>query len=400
MWKSKSAFVCSILISIAGADSSSYLSPNQQQLLELERKQAKENANALRYDWVSPWQLSYSHSVADDGSPAQRSDNWVITASQPVFKSGGIYYGIKYADATESYSYQSIDIEEKTLITQVIDLILQLHAIDLQQARQQRLIDNGKINVLRKTEQFQSGFLDSSFLDQAILELNALEVAAAELEESRFMLLAELRNLSDADYQNITIPEFLLMDEDAFLTANSQIRQQRQLTEQQRYKNLGTVTLFLPTVSLEASYSDSRVRYPLESSQPRYENSYSTYGVTVSMPILDVNTFNDIEVARIDYLKASIGVQEKQRQEENLYRRTLAQLQAIDTKVALARNSQQQYESLVEDAKAKLDAGEGTTYDVQTLENSYQTKRLDEQLYAIERQRQLLTLVSRMSGAM
>ena len=39
---------------------------------------------------------------------------------QPVFQSGGIYYGIKYAEASRIYSDYSIDVAKRKLVKDAI----------------------------------------------------------------------------------------------------------------------------------------------------------------------------------------------------------------------------------------------------------------------------------------
>ncbi|MDB4257304.1 TolC family protein, partial [Arcobacteraceae bacterium] len=96
----------------------------------------------------------------------------MISISQPIFKSGGIYYAIKYAHSFSTQRNTSIDIQKKELIKQTINLLFQIQQINITIKKQKLLIKNSLIDVKWKKEQVLNCILDTSFLDNSILDLN------------------------------------------------------------------------------------------------------------------------------------------------------------------------------------------------------------------------------------
>lgn len=380
----------------AEISTSDVLSKNQRQLLELERQQAKEDASKLRFDWVDTVNFSYAKSFNNDDDPTQERTTYSISVSQPVFKSGGIYYGIKYADATERYREASIDEQEKQLIKQAVELILSLRKVDLQIEKQKLLIANANIDVVRKKEQFLSGFLDSGFLDQAILDKNSQEIALMELESQKAQLMKSLNDISDADYQMLEVPEFDMVEKEHFIQENLSVRRSEFESNQQEYYYKGTVTTFLPSVSLDGQYVDTETENQMGSGSDLGRNSYLTYGFSVSMPLLDINIRNKIESARIDYLKSSLQSTDTLRAEQNLYDDVMKRLDIAKRKLKINEDSKTQYKSLLHDAKEQFAAGEKTQYDVDTLENSLKSKTVENRIYQLDRQIILLELYAKL----
>lgn len=379
---------------MAESEHDALLSSLKKQQFQLDYEKAKEDASALRYDWVNQITGSYTQTHNRDYDPNQKTKTYSVSINQPVFKSGGIYYGIKYADATEKYQYGSIKVEEKTQIKTVINLMYSLRRVDLEIEKQKLLIENTKIDVERKKEQFQSGFLDSGTLDNAILDRSQAESSLLSLESSRSDLLKSLKDISDKSYETLELPQFHLMEKEQFIDKNINLRVARDYTEQQEYRKKGIITTYFPTLSLTAAYYDTE--YENSSSNSDDGNSYSTVGFTLSMPLLDVNMYNNIQSYRIDHLKAAIAESETKREEQNRYENILEALNIIDKRIGLSQSDMEQYDSLVMEAREKYTAGEKTVFDVETLENSRDIRKLDLSIYAIDKQLQLLELYANM----
>jgi len=61
-------------------------------------------------------------------------------------------------------------------------------------------IDNAKIDIERKKEQFDSGLLDSSFLDSAILNKTKLSHQLLNLKSLRFTTLQSFKNSNSVPF--------------------------------------------------------------------------------------------------------------------------------------------------------------------------------------------------------
>jgi len=155
-----------------------------------------------------------------------------------------------------------------------------------------------------------------------------------------------------------------------------------------------TVARFLPTLSVNAGYTrpfendfyGSGGNWPNAST-----DAYYTYGFRLTMP-LDINTFSTIESARLDAMAAAVAMQDKRREADNAYEAAMKRLAVIKRMIALSKEDEQLYDSLVASTKEKVDAGEMTVYDLKTMENSKRVRQLDQKIFEIQRQLVLLDL--------
>jgi len=127
-----------------------------------------------------------------------------------------------------------------------------------------------------------------------------------------------------------------------------------------------------------------------------YKDSFYTYGFHISMPLFDINSFKNIELAKLNYLKSSLQLLDKKREEKNLYRAIFKKLGHIDKKISLTYEDLKLYSSLLNQTKELFKAGEKTKYDVMTMQNSLNSRRLDLKIFDMDRQILLLELYKKM----
>ena len=383
----------SLLVGVLGAsDNSSLLSALKQEKLDIDKQKIELESDNLKYDWVKQIVGAYSTSNTDGKFGGDNSANtFSITMDQPVFKSGGIYYAIQYAGANREFLRLSTKFNEQNLIKSVISSWLSMKKYDLQIQRQKYLIDNAKIDIIRKKEQYESGFLDSSFLDQAILTKTAFEKSLIDMESSRYSQLMIFKSLSDSDYMEITPPTFAMIDKEKYINNSLILQQQSAEGEKSEYLKKMTIANYLPTFSLYAGYYDA----------PSSINSNDTYnqvGLKVSMPLIDVNRGRTIEIRQLEYLKSKIELQDKELEEGNIYQDSVKKIEFLNKKIDIVTNDAKLYDSLLISTRELFEAGEKTIYDVKNLENSKQTMILDKKIYEVDAQKVLLELYAKMHG--
>ena len=383
----------SLLVGILSAsDNSSLLSSLKQEKLNIDRQKIELESDNLKYDWVKQVMGAYSTSNYDGKRGLlDKTDSFSITIDQPVFKSGGIYYAIQYAGANREFLRLSTTLSEQNLIKSVISSWLSMKKYDLQIERQKYLVANAKIDIIRKKEQYDSGFLDSSFLDQAILTKSALEKSLIDLESLRYSQLMIFKSLSDLDYMDITPPTFTMIDRDKYLNSSLALKQQSADERRAEYLKKMTIANYLPTFSLFAGYYD-------KNDNVYSADSYSQVGIKVSMPLIDINRGRTIEIRQLEYLKSKIELQDKELEEGNIYQDSVKKIELLEKKIDIVTNDAKLYDSLLVSTKELFEAGEKTSYDVDNLENSKQTMLLDKQIYKIDAQKVLLELYAKMHG--
>lgn len=367
----------------------------KQESLNLDRQKSKEEASKLRLEWVSPLNLTYQESYNNDIEPAKRIKGVSVILSQPFFRSGGIIYAIKYANKFEKLNELLVDIKEKELKKSVIFLIYSLRKIELLQKKQELLIANVDIDIERKRELFNHGLLDSNTLDRALLDKNQYTMQLLELESQKSELLKNLKDISDVDYKSIALPIFEKISKEEYLANNMELKRANIFSEQQRFRKNAFITSFLPTVALNIKYNK---QYGEIGFNKEYWNDYTTIGISASMPLFDINMPSKIESYRIDYLKAALEIKEKELSELNNYENILRQVDIIQNKLEISKKDEELYEELLKDAKDRLNAGETTKLDIQTLKNSKDIKSLDKQIFFIEKQLKLLELYARVNN--
>jgi outer membrane protein TolC len=171
---------------------------------------------------------------------------------------------------------------------------------------------------------------------------------------------------------------------------------QTKALEGKKYDYLEKMTManYLPTVSLYGGLYDKKTKYP----NSTLSDSYNQIGISISMPLLDINRGRTIELRRLDFLKSKLDLADIKVEEENNYNDSVKKIELLQKKIALVKKSEKLYASLLNSTKESYEAGEKTIYDVDTLKNSMQTTMLDQKIYELDIQQVLLDMYAKMHG--
>ena len=367
----------------------SYISENKNKQFGYDYQKSEAEGSKLRDSWIAPLNASYSYSKSNPYNSTQVSENAAIKMDQPIFQSGGIYYGVKFAQASKIYSDYSIDVAKRKLIKDAISLLMQIKQTDLRISKQKYMIKNSEINLALKKEQYLSGQLDSGFLDNAVIERNSIIQALYDIETSKERLISTFSTISDLSYESASVPHLELLSKDEFIKNNIVLKMSESQIEKNRYNKNVTIAKYLPRVSFIAGYNWSKSDSQFNFGTP--EKEYHDYGVRVNMPI-DLNTFRDIESSRVDYLKSEIVAEDKQKELNALFEQVVQNIENLDKKSSLSLENIDIYEKLLTDTRDLYTAGYKTECDVQTLENSVAISELDSKIFEIDKQLELLSL--------
>ena len=372
-----------------------HLSEPKNRLFDYSEKINSLRSDILRKSWISPLMLNYStsrtsNSFGRDG----RNDIFTISMDQPIFKSGGIYSAIKYASALEGANSMDIELARRKSVIEAVRILMELMKLQLQRRQLQLLVENDEIDIKRKKEQYIAGIIDSSFLDQAILQRNRDKTSLLGLRLQEVSLLNSFRLLSDKDPYSLKIPRLKLIEKRSFLASNMEIERERLEALSKDYESSMTLSKYLPSLSVFGSYNDEKGDYDI--SMKDYSDSYYRVGLRLSMPI-NINSLQDIEASRVEYLKSMVQLQEKRKEAENEYDTILTTISLIESKIALARSDEKLYSKLLKSTQELYRAGSKTKLDIDTLKNSMQMARLDAQVYELEKQIQLLKLYEKVN---
>ncbi len=369
-----------------------YISDLKQKQFKYDYQKNEADGSILRDSWIAPLQLNYKYSRSKPLSKELTSQSAAIRMDQAIFQSGGIIYGIKFANASKLYADYSVDVAKRKMIKDTVSILMQIKQVDLKEEAQKLQITNAGINLAQKTEQYLSGQLDSGFLDDAIIQVNIVKQALFDIQTSKEKLINQFSILSDLSYANARIPNLSLISMDDFLEHNIVLKQNAAEIEKNDYYKNVTIAKYLPKVSLTAGYNwNDSEQFFGGSTVINNTSNYYDYGLRVNVPI-DINTFRDIESVKIDYLKAQVVQKDKQRELRALFSQVLHNIENFDKKIELSNESMDIYKKLLEDTQELFLAGYKTQYDVNTLKNSLKMQKIDSKILEIDKQLVLLTL--------
>ena len=378
----------SLLASENNASLDDYISVNKKEQFNYDYQKNEAENSILRDSWIAPLNLNYSYSESnrDDDHTYQTA---AIKMDQPIFRSGGIYYGIKYANALRKYSDYSVDVAKRKMIKDAISLLMQIKQSDLRIERQELQIENAEISLEQNKEQYLNGQLDSGFLDNSVIERNFVIQNLYDIQTSKERLISSFNTLSDLEYEYVKIPYLELLSKEQFLKHNIVLKMADSQIEKDAYNKDVIVAKYLPSVSLTAGYNWSRT-----DSQYKFgdaEKDYYDYGFRANMPI-DINTFRDIESARIDFLKSSLVKEDNKIQLDAVFEQVMQNIKNLEKKKLLSIENMEIYSKLLKDTKDLYSAGYKTEYDVNLLQNSLHISKIDSKIYEMDKQLELLTL--------
>jgi outer membrane protein TolC len=345
--------------------------------IELKSQKIELESNNIKYEWVSPILLEYKKSKSDATGVVKKSSSYSLKWSQPIFKSGGIYYSIKHSLAYKKYQDIALELEKRDLLASVLSSVLSLQKIDLEIQKQKLLLENAKIDVLRKKEQYKEGIVDSSFLDNAILVKNSNHMTLISLYTQKKDMLKELYNISDIEYTAIMVPNVDIPTKDSFLENNLVLKSSKANIKQKRYERLKALSNELLNISLDTSYTK-------DLNSISSDNDTIRYGISASLPI-DINSSNRVEIKKLEYLQAKNSNISKKIELSNKYDKIVKTISIIDKKIDVSKLNYRLYKSLVDSSKDKVDSGISTEYDLDILSNSMRIKDIENSIYKIDK---------------
>ena len=387
------SLIALLLPSLAPAGQTHILSPLKQEGLKLQHEKNALTSSKLRFDWVEPVLTSYKRSKSTRFLPHSDTRTYSFSFNQPVFKSGGIWFAVSYANANEEFLQLATKLQEKTLVAQALGLIFNLQKVDLQRQKQQLLIQNAEIDVFKKKEQYNNALIDITFLNNAILQKNTLKNALIDLESTHDDLSADFSKLSDMDYALIKPVGFTALDKEDFLRKNIELQMAEKKLKTSQYFKKMTVARFLPTVSLNFAYTDKEIKNGIS----QVQDTYKSYGFAVSIPF-SINALKEIELTQIDYLQANIDYEDSKRSSELEYTKMSKRVKKLRQKEAIASEDLHLYDSLLQSVQDKMSIGEAISEDVTLIQNSKKTKALDLEIISRDIQISLLNIVSKMDN--
>ncbi len=361
------------------------LSDDRKSIFKYSQEKINEDSAKLEKDWINPIQYSYTQK---DGDGIDKSKKSLISISQPIFKSGGIYSAIKYANSLKNSNSFALNLEEKEAVKLAIQTLFNINKTDLLLAKQRLTIKNAMIDIKNKRDSVLNGLLDISFLNNSILDANRQKESLLDLEFQKTNLINSFNNLTAKSYDKFELPKLKLLDEQNYLDNNIYIKQSKSNTAtKEHYKGI-TRAKYLPSVNANYTYTQNHTT----------QKANDTYGFSIVIP-LSVNFHNDISSSKLDFLKTKTQEQITARTEQNLLKTQIAKIKTIDKKLALTYKNIKSYKELLVQVKELEGVGLKTQDDVAVFKNSKDAEILDIKIFEIDKQIELLELYARVTNA-
>jgi len=392
--------LCSILtcVTLQADELGDILSENKALLFDYQFQTNELESDKLSRSWVNPVTLKYKKNYSTQfRDQTVDTGNFSIVVDQPIFRSGGIYYGIKYSQAQRDANIAEIKLQKRTMIGDAVSILFNLKKTKLEQKKMKYQIKNDKIDIRQKRDSYESGLLDSSFLDQAILKKSQDETTLLQLELNFMELQQRFSLLSDKNPAALKLPALTLISKENYRQENLELKRDQLRAEQSAYNVNVTWAKYLPTVSLQGQYIDGDLN-PLFFN-PTIQEKYYNYGFAVSMP-LDINTFTDIEASKVEKLKAAVEVLDRKETIDEEYGWIYNSLSILDKKITLAEKDETVYKNLFKVTKNLAEAGEKTSLDSDIMYNSLQIRKIDQKIFKIDKQVHLLKLYVRVENVL
>lgn len=386
--------ICSLLLatSVYGDKLGNILSKNKELLFDYSLESNELESDKLSNSWMAPIQLSYSKNYSTQfGSDIVIKANYTVSVNQPIFRSGGIYYGIKYADSFRNANRADIKLQRRMMIGDAISILFNMKKAKLEQRKLKFQIKNDKIDIRQKRDSYQSGLLDSSFLDQAILKKSQDQTALLQIELTLLELNQKFKLLSDKNPKKLKLPKLKLMSKNRYSRKNLELKRDIFKAQQASDNVKVTWAKYLPALYLRGQYTKGDPQFA------SMQGDYHSYGFAVTMPI-DFNSYKDIESARVTKLKSAVQVMDKRDSIDKEYQWIKDSLHILNRKISLARKDEKVYKNLYRLTKNLVKAGEKTSLDSAIMYNSLQIRKIDQQIFRIDKQIQLLKLYVRMEN--
>jgi len=378
---------------------SNILSGDKNQLLEQQKEQSQNQASQLKKSWISPIIVQYSKSYTTQFSDTVDTGQFMISVDQPIFKMGGIWAAIKYADALGKANELEIELQKRELITRALTILYNIKKSQLQLDKLKLLIRNDELDILIQKESYEAGLSNRTLYDQALLKRNQDITSKLELELTITKLKNDFKLLSDEEPDGIELPYFGMIDQARYEASQLEVKRDELRIKEKQHKQFMTWAKYLPELSVTASYIDADINPLFRGSAGGLKERYYTYGFRVSMP-LNINAYEDIQSSKIDYLNAKITLNEKRKEIANEFDMVRKRLEIIDDKIKLSQDDAHHYANMLQVAKDFELLGDKTRYDTEIITNTLKVRELDQAIYKYDAQIELLKLYAKIADAL
>jgi len=353
------------------ASDETLLRESKQEIIKEQKKEIEANAHKLKYDWLAPLTFSSSYSKSDTQNDAVSDTS--INLNQDLFRSGGIYYKMQYAQTKLENSLASLAKENTALYQELFVGLLQLKKLRLLLEQTHYSFLNTEIEVFLKTQQYKAGTVDITELNRALRDKNAILKTELIAKQAIAEKEIALQKLTTVKLDDINIPQFALLSKDEYEANNYNLLVANLTTTQSDKEYKITRSAYLPTFTLNGAYGY------LDNPNIKFNDDYYRVGATFSMP-LDYNYYATLQESKAAYLKNRLKITDAKIDVQATYKTAQSKIANYNEYNKVTKENIALYTNLIEVIEQALSSGLKTGYDLKTLQN---TKMVDELEIAI-----------------
>ncbi|AXX88993.1 transporter [Arcobacter suis] len=371
----KRIIIPSLFCSLIFANELDILQKDKKELRQIEKEVIQKKYEGAKDDWIGTINLSSgltrSHSFSKDNDSFNKSIS--IGFTQSVYESGGIEFGIKYANDELKSETIAWENENIAMLQTIYETLLTIEKLKLQIEQSDYLLKNKDIELILKKIQYEAGRVDIIELNNAIMSKNNQQKENISLKNSLKDKEYELSKYTSFKSNEIEIIDFKIIDKEKFLKDNLNIRYENSRVEllDTSYKQLKSS--YLPKVSLNtnAGYSDNGDL----SRDTNEENKNGSVGLNMTMPLFDITKEAKIEKSKLEVLKQKVNVTDIQNELVYEYEQILAQINTYEEYEQITKNNLKLYDDLLMVNQSSNSAGMTSDFDLEILQN---TKKINE----------------------
>lgn len=378
---------------------SNVLSSDKNELLKYQDKQNAVQSHQLENSWINPVVLQYSKNYSTQFGDTIDTQQFIVSVDQPIFKMGGIWSAIKYAKALGQANSLEIELQKRQLISQALTILFNLKKSKYQLEKLELSIQNDNLDIQIQKESYEEGLTNRTLYDQAMLKRNQDITSKLELELTITKLENDFTLLSDSSPYALTLPNFGMIDQARYMDGQLELERDALRVEEKKHNKFMTLTKYLPEVSVTGRYTNEDLNPLFAGPGSSLKREYFNYGFKVTLPI-SINSFDDVQNSKIEYLNAKVTLNEKKKMVANNFKLAQKRLEIIDKKIALSEDDKRHYESMLATAKDFESVGDQTSLDTAIVANSVGIRVLDQEIYKIDAQLELLGLYVNVADAL
>jgi outer membrane protein len=368
----KIILLVSVLIMEIIASDFSMLHPQKQEIRKEKLNEIEALHKKQKYNWISPLNLSLSKNKSKSLSAGTYEvDQAAIGLNQDIFRSGGIYYTMAFADKQRNYQLLTWEKDNQELYQQIYTTVVTLKRLNFQLEQSEYRLKNTEIDLFLKQEQYKVGSVDMIQLNNAIMDKNDQLKQIITIKESIVSTQKKLKELTPFSLKEIKTPIFKMIDENEYIQQNYAINQADLQSDLNFNQYKITKSNYLPKLSINAEVGYQE--YNQKTYNTDYDGNFYSTGVSISMP-LDFNSNTTIQEQKAAYLQAKLQIEDEKIMQKAAYEESLNLIKNYQEYIDITKKNLTLYDQLIFITKQGFQAGYKSGYDLQTIEN---TQKID-----------------------